>query len=94
MKIRIRYRRARVTVEHEKTNFCQACGAEGRTEMHHYLYAYQTSRVREWPALALDNSIELCFNCHKIANALRICTDSTKRAHVVIVALLKKQRMD
>ena len=71
MKYRIMYRRARVSVDLKKANACKACPHKGRTEMHHYLYAYKTSEVRARPGLASDNTIELCYNCHRLADALR-----------------------
>jgi hypothetical protein len=83
MKIRVQYRRIRVTVEHDKLNVCQACDKEGRTELHHWLYAYSTDQVRASPQLALENTDEYCFLCHKVANAIRFLVENEKRARLV-----------
>lgn len=82
-KIRITYRRARVMVEHVKLGYCQACRAVGRTEMHHWEYAYTTAEVRKNPQLALRRTVELCFKCHRIANALRIIEEGGLRSKMV-----------
>lgn len=56
---------------------CDACGktiASGEikvTALHHWYYAYQPKTVKENPILAIDNTSELCFYCHDIADALR-----------------------
>jgi hypothetical protein len=56
---------------------CDACGksvAAGEikvTAFHHWWYAYQPNTVRENPILALENTSELCFGCHQVADAIR-----------------------
>lgn len=75
-KIRITYRHARVMVGLEKTGYCLVCYDKGRTEMHHVKYAYTTKEVRAHHQLALDNTVELCFRCHRIANAIRIVDEA------------------
>lgn len=82
-KIRITYRRARVSVEHVKQGACEACQAEGRTEMHHWIYAYTTDEVRAHPQLALDNTNEYCYKCHKVANAMKFLHEQEARAKLV-----------
>lgn len=89
-KTRVTYRRARVLVEFEKAGACAACGLRGRTEMHHYFYSYNTDEVRRHPHLALDNTIELCFLCHRLANMLRYLAMNSVRTQEVNAALLKK----
>ena len=56
---------------------CDACGrckSKGEikvTQRHHTKYAYETKTVLKNPALALENSLELCFGCHKPADGFR-----------------------
>lgn len=97
-RVRVTYRRARIDVSKATkgkpalSGRCAACGTKGRTELHHYIYAYPLSRVRSSPNLALDNTIELCFHCHEIANCYRKLVDDPFRANMVQVALIKKIR--
>lgn len=94
MKFRVRYRRARVTVEGVRPKKCAACSAMGRIEMHHYFYAYKTKDVRKEPQLALDYTIPLCYQCHKIADMLRHMSRNLERTHKVDIALIKKINKD
>jgi len=55
---------------------CSCCGkVVGEeikvTALHHTWYAYQPETVRKNPILALDNTMEVCFGCHQIADAVR-----------------------
>jgi hypothetical protein len=56
---------------------CDACGRTvakqeiRTTQRHHTKYAYELETVKKNPVLALDNSLELCFSDHVIADALR-----------------------
>ena len=53
---------------------CKRCKSKGEikvTQRHHTKYAYETKTVLKNPALALENSLELCFGCHPIADGLR-----------------------
>lgn len=63
--------------EDPRKHRCEACGksvAAGEikmTSLHHWWYAYQPQTVRDNPELALDNTSELCFGCHQVADAIR-----------------------
>ncbi len=87
MKFRVRYRRARVTVEGTRPKECAACKAEGRVELHHWRYDYLTKHVRSVPGLALDYTIPLCYQCHRIADAIRKTAQDPERFHQVMAAL-------
>ena len=55
---------------------CECCGkVVGEeikvTALHHNWYAYQPETVRKNPILALDNTIEICYGCHQMADAIR-----------------------
>lgn len=52
---------------------CLRCKGKGikRTSLHHTVYAYTKETVRKNKFLALENTIELCFGCHPIADGLR-----------------------
>ncbi len=78
-KYRLRYQK--VTVEFPKnprTGKCEACkkdikkGEIKRTNIHHYYYAYHPSTVLKNPALALENTIEVCYADHQISDSLRV----------------------
>jgi len=91
-KFTVRYRRARFTVEGGRTGVCEACGRKGRTEMHHYLYAYETKEIRKRKELVLENTVELCFSCHKLADCLRNLEEGKEAAQKVALAVLKRIR--
>ena len=62
-----------------RKGICDACGKSvgngiQKTNIHHWKYAYGWKKVRENPSLALDNTSELCYSCHQIADALRNLT--------------------
>lgn len=49
------------------------------TQMHHTYYKYTTEQVIANPLLALENTLELCFNpCHLVADGFRGILDTTK----------------
>lgn len=55
---------------------CAVCGKVvgeeiKTTALHHWWYAYQPETVRKNPILALDNTIEVCYGCHQVADAIR-----------------------
>ena len=41
------------------------------TQLHHMKYAFETETVLKNPILALENTLELCFGCHPVADGLR-----------------------
>lgn len=76
----IYYQRTRISLYYPipiRTGCCVACGrckSKGEiktTQKHHMKYAYETKTVLKNPALALENTLELCFGCHPIADGLR-----------------------
>lgn len=92
-RIRVRYRRIQVTLpagySPVLTGYCRnaACpnhNKKGLTHLHHYEYAYETKEVREAPIKALDNTVELCFTCHKLADAFRKLTANEETGQRVI----------
>jgi hypothetical protein len=75
---------------------CEACGkskAKGEikmTSLHHWKYAYKAETVKKNPILVLENTTELCFACHQVADGLRgIMKMSPERALLVIKLLPK-----
>lgn len=80
-----------MTVQGERPGRCAACPAKedglGRVELHHYAYEYTTAQVRANPQLALENTIWLCYCCHKVADYIRNILEDTERFNQVMVAL-------
>ena len=75
MKFKIKYRRATFTVEGKKSEYCQCCHKKPKKSglhFHHKIYAYKTKEVRKNPQLALENTIQLCWYCHRVADSLRV----------------------
>ncbi len=76
------YHKRIIKINPNKKNTCMACGksvAKGqitRTNIHHYRYKYSTKKVLKNPALALEDTLELDFPCHKIADALRTLNET------------------
>ena len=74
------YRKLRVWMKKPpRKGICEACGRKGRTNMHHWRYAYKTSEVRKNPELAIDNTTELCYYCHRLADAIRRLYEEMER---------------
>jgi len=71
----IMYRRTRLIIKSDKNirkGICESCGRKEKTDLHHVVYAYSTKIVKKNHLLALENTVELCYRCHRIANAMRI----------------------
>lgn len=60
-----------------RTGCCEAClrckskGEIKTTQKHHTVYAFETKTVRKNPLLALENTMELCYGCHPVADGFR-----------------------
>ena len=91
MKYRIRYRRAQIAVNIDRKGHCLACKKKGRTEFHHYSYEYTTKQARKDHQLAIRNTIELCYVCHKMADVIKKIDESPELFLTVARALIKKQ---
>ena len=75
----ITYRKTVIYIKSDeplRTGVCRSCGRREKTDLHHYCYAYKTSEVKKNHSLALMNTVELCYRCHRIANAMRIADDN------------------
>ena len=78
---------------------CSACGkskAKGEitmTSMHHWRYAYKPDTVRKNPILALENTSEFCFSCHRVADALRNLLSAVGATRVANVVVLMPDEM-
>ena len=62
-----------VTVHFNKnprTGICECCEKKFKTHLHHWKYVYKPKEVKKNPELALKNTSELCYSCHKLGNAL------------------------
>jgi len=74
---------------------CEACGksvAKGEiklTALHHWWYAYRVKTVRENPLLALENTSELCYGCHEVADAIRALLYAKPERVVKVARLLR-----
>ena len=88
---KIKYRRATVTLkDNPRKGWCECCGRKGKTGCHHFRYAYKTKEVRKKPILALDNTAELCFLDHRIANALQLIERYPQRVEVLKALFAEK----
>ena len=85
-----------------RKGICEGCGkskhvldASGNpqikmTSLHHWVYAYKPETVKKNPILVLDNTSELCFACHQIADGLRAITKLSPARVVSIASLMSK----
>jgi len=82
---------------------CERCRGEGIkiTQLHHAKYAYETKTVLKNPVLALDNTLELCFGCHPVADGFRDMLLSNPRGAlrsinriVQVLKFLPKEQQD
>jgi len=55
------------------------------TQLHHTIYAFLLRTVKKKPLLALKNILELCFPCHKTADAFRMLLDRTSYERILMV---------
>ena len=78
----IRYKRISVKVDGEKPKVCACCGLKPKPRgihMHHTKYEYTIKQVKRNHELAKKNTIPLCYACHRVANAMRICEEHKKK---------------
>lgn len=96
----VTYQKTRILVPYPRnprTGICKVCGrskAKGEiktTQLHHWFYAYETKTVKKNPLLALENTIEVCFRCHKIADWLRDATTGTRPENIKWIIDVAKQ---
>jgi len=106
----IYYQRTRVSFVYPvpiRTGCCNAClRCKDKheikvTQRHHTIYAFETKTVLKNPVLALENSLELCFGCHPIADGLRDLLLSNPRGGlrsinriIQVIKLLPKNQQD
>lgn len=63
--------------EDPRKGICEACGKSKQageirvTALHHWWYAYKPATVKQNPFLVLENTSELCYGCHQVADAIR-----------------------
>jgi hypothetical protein len=83
----VRYQQSTIMVPYPRNprkGICEVCGRSidkkeiKTTQLHHWVYKYETETVKKNPLLALENTIEVCFGCHKICDWLRSATTETK----------------
>ena len=76
---------------------CESCNAkvgEGKikiTNIHHMKYSYPLKEVRKFPLKALENTLELCVECHRLADCVRKTEEKLERYRLVQNALWKKR---
>ena len=74
---------------------CSACykskheGEIKNTALHHWWYAYAPKTVKKDPKLALENTSELCYYCHQLADSLRALLYAKPERVGKVVKLLK-----
>ena len=87
--------------ENPREGKCDSCGrsmARGEinvTSLHHWIYAYKHATLKKDPFKVLENLSELCFPCHRCADALReiLSLNQDKLWMVVRTALLMPEEM-
>ena len=73
MKQQVRYRRKTIKLDVPyliRIKQCRCCGRTGKTDLHHWVYEFPTKQVQKSKLLALKNTIELCYSCHRLANCI------------------------
>ncbi len=79
MKQSITYEKVKITVDYPvpiRKGQCDGCGKKAgveikNTQKHHTVYKFTVATVKKNPILALENTIELGFCCHPIADGFR-----------------------
>jgi hypothetical protein len=85
-----------------RKGICAACGKSRHkiingepeiklTALHHWKYSHSPETVKKNPILILDNTVEVCFACHQVADGLRGIMKMTdpERALAVMVKMPK-----
>ena len=72
----LRYQNITVWVKAPERIQCAICKrkiGEGIKQLarHHFIYKYSQNKVKENPELALENTIIVCYPCHRLCDALR-----------------------
>ena len=78
MRYGIDYQGRKIYVELDeppKKGICEACHRKvGKdikiTATHHFSYSFSKKQIEKDPKLALKNTAEVCFSCHRYGNAL------------------------
>jgi len=79
---------------------CEACGKSRErgeiksTAIHHWYYAYKAKTVKENPILALENTSELCYSCHRKADAIRELIYTKPEKVAVVADLLRGKQKE
>ena len=92
MKQNLRYKRKRVTVNVDypiRKGICECCRRKGKTQLHHWKYSYTSKQIKNNPILALENTTELDFYCHRLANMIVHITKEKQRIEKLM--LIKSQ---
>lgn len=101
---KIRYQTITVTLPVDpRKHRCDACGKSVElgeiktTQLHHWKYAWKPVTIKKEPSLALQNTSELCFYCHQIADGVRALLRANPKRVAMVISLLSledKQRFD
>jgi hypothetical protein len=86
IKQNITYKKTRVNVNVPykiRKGKCLCCGKRGTagnfTNLHHWIYKFETKQVKKNHLLALKNTTELCFTCHAVADCLNLLGKTDKK---------------
>ena len=98
-KYRIRYFRGRhcirVLVPDTRKGVCAGGHTiDGRRHNHHWKNVYTFDQVRKNPLLALEYLSEVCFHCHRVADALTLCAEFAVKHPERFVSLLSAMPVD
>ena len=83
-----------------RRGICEACGKSKErgeikmTALHHWWYAYQPKTVKKNPLLALENTSELCYYCHQLADAIRALLYAHTDRVVQVAKLLRGEQRE
>jgi len=83
-----------------RKGICQACGKSKvaceikNTALHHWWYAYAPQTVKNNPILALENTSELCYYCHELADAIRTLFYANPERVANVAKLLEGKQLD
>lgn len=80
--------------EDPRKHKCSCCGKVvgeeiKTTALHHWWYAYQPETVKNNPILVLDNTIEVCYGCHQMADAIRALLYANPKRVSIVANCLK-----
>lgn len=92
-KIQVTIPADKVKAKDRLTGICHSCGKKRKTTRHHWFYVFTMKQVKAKPELALLFTEELCFPCHRAANAMTLLDKFPAHAYATLRELFIRAKV-